>query len=310
MDGVTKTAAQIFFQNSLHEVIRKLRSAPSGKEDETIEFYIRETKKEVGSTIQSVKVGAIQKAAYFHMIGYDSSYANFNVVEVMADPSFGSKRIGYMAASAMFNESTDVIPLVTALLKRDLCSSNQYESGMALYCIASICNPDLAKDLVVDVVNLLQHPRTYVRKKAVLSLYKIFLQYPDSLRPTYAKLKDKLEDSNENSDSDTAVRGAVVCIFCELARRNPANFLGLAVPFFSLLSNIHNNWNLIKVVKVFGYFVPLEPRLGKKLAEPLANLIETTSAKSVQYECLLSVANGMTKVNSLTKLAGEKLMGF
>uniref|UniRef100_A0A0A9Y081 AP-3 complex subunit delta-1 n=1 Tax=Lygus hesperus TaxID=30085 RepID=A0A0A9Y081_LYGHE len=130
---------------------------------------------------------------------------------------------------------------MTALLKKDLNSSNQYEVGLALYCISSISTPHLARDVVVDVVHLLNHPRAYVRKKAVLCLYKLFLQYAECLRPTYPKLKQKLEDGDEHADHDASVRGAVVCVLCELARRNPANFIGLAVPFYSLLSSVHSN---------------------------------------------------------------------
>lgn len=300
----------MFSQSSLAAVVRNLRSAPGGTEEEAMDKYIADTKIEVNNADPRVKVAAIQKATYFHMLGYSSQYANFRVVEMMASPVFLYKRIAYLAACLTFTEDTDVIPLMTASLKRDLSSGNAFEVGLALYCVASICTSDMAQDVVADVVNLLSHPRSYVRKKATLSLYRIFLSYPESLRLTYGKLKEKLEDNNERTDTDPAVRGAVVCVLCELARRNPANFLGLAVPFYSLLSSVHSNWTLIKVVKVFGYFAPLEPRLGKKLVEPISNLINTTSAKSVQYECLLAVANGMSRVSSLTALTTDKVRTF
>ncbi|ESL09884.1 delta-adaptin [Trypanosoma rangeli SC58] len=309
MAEATRVASQILFQNSLAEVVRKLRSA-SKSEADVIEQCIAETRKEISSTVQSVKVTAVLKAVYFSMLGYSAAYGAFNIIEVMADKLFANKRIGYMAACITFTPKTDVLPLLTALLKRDLASANQYEVGFALYCISSLCTRDLARDLVVDVVNLLNHPRNYVRKKAVLSLYRVFFEYPDALRPTYPRLKEKLDDHGERCDNDPAVRGAVVCILCELARRNPANFIGLAVPFFSMLSTVHSNWTLIKIVKVFGYFAPLEPRLGKKLVEPITNLIHATGAKSVQYECIFAVANGMSKVASLTKLAAEKMKLF
>ncbi|CAJ0567204.1 unnamed protein product, partial [Mesorhabditis spiculigera] len=50
-----------------------------------------------------------------------------------------------------------------------------------------------------------------------------------------------------------------------------------------------NNWMLIKIIKLFGALVPLEPRLGKKLLEPLTNLINSTSAMSLLYECINTV---------------------
>ena len=47
-----------------------------------------------------------------------------------------------------------------------------------------------------------------------------------------------------------------------------------------------NNWVLIKIIKLFGCLIPHEPRLGKKLEEPLKNLINNTSAMSLLYECI------------------------
>ena len=306
---MSETAKQILFQNSLAEVVRKIRNSKKN-ENETIQHCLNEIKSEISSTAQSVKVTAVIKLTYFAMLGYNADYGAFHVIEVMADPQFNNKRTGYVAASLTFNEHTDVLPLVTALLKKDLMSNNQYEVGLALYCLASVCTPDLAKDLVSDVVNLLSNQRAYIRKKAALCLYKIFIQFPEALRPAYPKLKEKLDDNTDRTDNDPGVRGAIVSVLCELSRRNPANFLNLAVPFFGMLSSVHNNWTLIKIIKVFGYFAPLEPRLGKKLVEPLTNLITTTGAKSVQYECIFAVANGMSKVSSLTKLACEKMKYF
>lgn len=36
--------------------------------------------------------------------------------------------------------------------------------------------------------------RPYLRKKAVLIMYKVFLQFPEALRPAFPRLKEKLED--------------------------------------------------------------------------------------------------------------------
>ena len=113
----------------------------------------------------------------------------------------------------------------------------------------------------------LNSSRPYVRKKAVLMLYKIFLKYPDALRPTFPRLKEKLEDV------DPGVQSAAVNVICELARKNPQNYLLLAPTFFKLMTTSTYNWMLIKIIKLFGALVPLEPRLGKKLLEPLTNLI-------------------------------------
>ena len=42
-------------------------------------------------------------------------------------------------------------------------------------------------------------------------------------------------------------------------------------------------------VKLLGSLVPEEPRLSRKLLEPLATIIQNTAAKSLQYECIHTV---------------------
>ena len=44
-----------------------------------------------------------------------------------------------------------------------------------------------------------------------------------------------------------------------------------------------------RVYLQFAALTPLEPRLGKKLIEPLTNLIHSTSAMSLLYECINTV---------------------
>jgi len=42
------------------------------------------------------------------MLGYDISWAGFNIIEVMSSTKFTHKRIGYLAASQSFHADTEV----------------------------------------------------------------------------------------------------------------------------------------------------------------------------------------------------------
>jgi AP-3 complex subunit delta-1 len=226
---------------------------------------------------------AVRKLTYLQMMGYDMSWASFAVVEVMSSPRFAHKRIGCLAACQTFTAATDVVLLTTNLLKKEFQSPNQYEVGLAINCLANIVTRDLARDLIGDVVSLIAHSKPYVRKKAVLSLYKLYLRYPQALRLTFERLKDKLDDA------ESAVVSCAVNVICELANKNPTNYLALAPKFFRLLTTSSNNWMLIKVVKLLGSLVSEEPRLARKLLEPLATIIQNTAAKSLLYECIHTV---------------------
>ena len=35
-----------------------------------------------------------------------------------------------------------------------------------------------------------------MKKHAILVMYKVFLNFPDALRPAFARLKDRLEDAD------------------------------------------------------------------------------------------------------------------
>lgn len=60
--------------------------------------------------------------------------------------------------------------------------------------LSHIVTADLARDLCQDLVSMLNHSRPYVRKKVLLVLYKVFLKFPEALRLSFPKLKEKLED--------------------------------------------------------------------------------------------------------------------
>ncbi|KAJ3014819.1 AP-3 complex subunit delta-1 [Thoreauomyces humboldtii] len=244
------------------------------------------------------------------------AWASFHVIEVMSSPKNEYKRIGYQAAAVSFRQDTDVLMLCTNLIKKDLSSNNHAETALALHGLAAIVTPDLGRDLTPDLMAMMNHSRPYIRKRVMLVLYRVFLKYPEALRLAFPRLKEKLDDS------DPAVVSAVVNVICELARRNPKSYLPLAPQLYGLLTNSTNNWMLIKIIKLFAALTPLEPRLTKKLLPQITNLIQTTSAMSLLYECIHTVISGgmigpeveggdnEAQDEALTKLCTSKLKIF
>lgn len=51
------------------------------------------------------------------------------------------------------------------------------------------------------------------------------------------------------------VQSAAVNVVCELARKNPKNYLPLAPVFFKLMTTSTNNWMLIKIIKLVSFYV-------------------------------------------------------
>jgi AP-3 complex subunit delta-1 len=151
------------------------------------------------------------------------------------------------------------------MIRKDLGSQNMYEAGVALSGLSCFITTDLARDLVNEIMTLvieysklmnnlnvllcnfkikMNSNKPFLRKKAVLIMYKVFLKYPDALRPAFPRLKEKLDDP------DPSVQAAAVNVICELARKNPHNYLSLAPIFFKLMTVSSNNWVLIKIIKL------------------------------------------------------------
>lgn len=274
------------FEKNLQDLVKGIRST-KGDVSVYISQAMQEIKNELKSTDPFVKSQAVRKLTYLHMLGYDMCWAAFHVVEVMSYERFAHKRIGYNAACQSFTQSTDVVLLCTNLLKKEFGSTSEYEIGLAINVLANIVTTDLARDLLGDVLAMMGSPKPYVRKKATLVLYKMFLRYPQGLRLSFDRLKERMEEP------DVTVVSCAVNVICELANKKPKNYLGLAPQFFRLLTTSSNNWMLIKVVKLLASLVPEEPRLARKLLDPLATVIQNTPAKSLLYECISTVTTAL-----------------
>ena len=276
-----------------------------GSEAQYINAQLAAIRAEVRQSDMRSKVTGVQKLTYLYMLGYDISWAAFHVVEVMSSPRLHVKKIGYLAATQSFDENTEVLLLLGNLLKKDMSSTSQLEVALALDCLANVVTEELANVLIADVYELLNAGSAYVRKKATLVLYKMFLRYPDALRPSFGRLQEKLEDA------DQGVVVAAVTVMTELAMRNPKNYLPLAPLFFKLLrENAKGNWLMIKLVKLFGLLAPHEPRLLKKLSAPMLSLMERTTAKSLMFECLNTITSGLRGNAELVAAAMKRLPDF
>ena len=97
-----------------------------------------------------------------------------------------------------------------------------------------------------DLLPRINHSSPMIRKKTIVTLYRCALVYPETLRPAWPKIKERLMDENE----DPSVTAAIVNVVCELGWRRPQDFLPLAPRLFELLVDSGNNWMAIKLIKL------------------------------------------------------------
>lgn len=294
----------VLFQQSLQDLVKGIR-AHRRDEDEYIRSKVAEIAEECRSSDMAKKTTAVLKLTHLQMMGHSIAFASFHIVEVMSSPIFASKRIGYLAAAQSFSPTTDVLLLTTNQFKKDLTNGKLQDCSQALTCLGKLVTEELGRDLERDVSLLLNSPRPYIRKKALLVLFRLIMVHPDTLPVVSQRFKERL------MDADPGVVCAAVTVTCELARASPRSFLSLAPLLYQLLTNKDsNNWMLIKIVKLMGVLTPLEPRLGKKLVEPITTLMRTTRAKSLLYECCSTVTEGLMAHPEAVELCAQRLGEF
>ncbi|GAA6005298.1 hypothetical protein JCM11491_002650 [Sporobolomyces phaffii] len=298
------------FEQDVAGLIKALR-ANKNDEVRVVHQALDECRKEIANKDMDVKAAAVLKLVYLEMLGYSISFASFAIVECMTSSKFHIKFIGYLAASQCFDKETEVAVLVVNLVKKDLLtpptpvfSSSPSSTTVAhltstLSSVSLLLTPPLARDLAPDILSLLSHSRPVVRKQTVLLLWRILKSWPD-VRELSSGREERGEDPwverlrERLADEDAGVVGAAVNVVCEAARKDPRRYLSLAPELFGLLTGGTNNWMLIKIIKLFAVLTPEEPRLVKKLVPPLTDLIETTPAMSLLYECIqTSIVGGM-----------------
>ncbi|EER33621.1 predicted protein [Candida tropicalis MYA-3404] len=303
----------ISFEKSLNDLIKGIRAHSKESPESLANFLdvaIQECRNELSTTDLETKAIAILKLAYLEMYGFDMSWCNFQILEVMSSSKFQQKRIGYLAAIQSFKNEQDLLILATNQFKKDLNSHNHVDIGLALSGIATIVTPNLAKDINDDVLMKLNHSKPYVRKKAILAMYKIFLQYPESLRLNFHRVIEKLDDA------DVAVVSATVNVICEISKKNPNIFINYLPKFFAILEDTKNNWLIIRILKLFQSLSKVEPRMKKKILPSIIDLMVKTQASSLIYECINCIVNGNMlshdsyKDQETAKLCVNQLMNF
>lgn len=75
------------------------------------------------------------------MLGYDISWAGFNIIEVMSSAKFTYKRIGYLAGSQSFHADTEVRSTLHKFKKEpSICTILFYHNNLIFLCVLAMSN--------------------------------------------------------------------------------------------------------------------------------------------------------------------------
>ena len=120
------------------------------------------------------------------MSGYSMEPAVGSILELMGSRSFKQKRIAYIAAS--LGLPSECVLTTSQLFRSDLESGSALVKAIGLHLLSSIVNKDVALGLYELVNTLIRSPHDFIKKRAVLAMYRIYTCYPPALRETFPGL--------------------------------------------------------------------------------------------------------------------------
>ncbi|KAL0485916.1 AP-2 complex subunit alpha [Acrasis kona] len=258
----------------------------------------------------------VSKLLYIYMLGYDIDFGHIEAVNLLSADKYSEKHTGYLACTLLLNEGHELLTLITNSIKRDLASRDPNDQCLGLTAIANIGGKEQAEALADDVQKLLLSGDTklLVRKKAALTLLRLYRKYPEILPPdAWASRVIALLNGK-----DLGVITSVMSLILGMVEKDPKSYVEAVQKAIRLLVKLvlnreySNNylyygipapWLQCKLLQLLQYYsVPTDEGLMSHITQVI-NRIITGAERSKQND----KNKGVSKTNAAHSVFFEAL---
>ncbi|EED18322.1 AP-2 adaptor complex subunit alpha, putative [Talaromyces stipitatus ATCC 10500] len=210
------------------------------------------------------------KLLYVYIQGYDVEFGHLEAVNLISAKNYSEKQIGYLAVTLFLHEQHELLHLVVNSIRKDLLDMNELNNCLALHAIATVGGREMGEALSADVHRLLISPtsKSFVKKKAALTLLRLYRKHPSIVQPEWAERIISIMD-----DPDMGVTLSVTSLVMALVQENPEQYKGSYVKAAQRLKKIAvdgevsadylyyrvpNPWLQVKLLRLLQYYPPSE----------------------------------------------------
>ncbi|RDL40804.1 uncharacterized protein BP5553_00783 [Venustampulla echinocandica] len=235
--------------------------------------------KELANIRQKFKDGSLSgyhkkkyvcKLLYIYILGWNVDFGHLEAVNLISATKYSEKQIGYLAMTLFLHEQHELLHLVVNSIRKDLTDHNELYNCLALHAIANVGSREMGEALSGEVHRLLISPtsKAFVKKKAALTLLRLYRKHKDIVQPQWAERIISLMD-----DVDMGVALSVTSLVMALAQDNPEQYKGSYVKAASRMKKILVDgeyaadylyykvpcpWIQVKMLRLLQYFPPSE----------------------------------------------------
>ena len=164
----------------LSSLIHQIRAAQSiDEERHVISTELANIRTYIRDCDPDMRPRVIAKLVYLNMIGETTSWGQMETLNLMADDRFSFKRIGYLGAGLLLDETAEVTVLLTHTIQKDLQSKHRFVVALALALLANIGSTELCRSLAADVQKVLAIDDPFLRKRAAMAVIRIVKKIPE-----------------------------------------------------------------------------------------------------------------------------------
>lgn len=247
------------------DLVKAIGEAKSKAEEDRITSSEIETlKKKIGEPDVSKKRMReyIIRLVYIEMLGHDASFGYIHAVKMTHDDNLLLKKTGYLAVTLFLDENHDLIILIVNTIQKDLKSDNHLVVCAALGAVCKLINEETVPAVLPQVIELMNHPKEMVRKKAVMALHRFLQRSVASVSHVIPRFRQVL------CDKDPSVMSAALCVLHELIASDAAPYKNLTGSFVSILKQVAES----RLPSVYNYHKTPAPFIQIKLLKILALL--------------------------------------
>ncbi|KAK6543329.1 hypothetical protein TWF694_000082 [Orbilia ellipsospora] len=230
------------------------------------------------------------KLLYIYILGWNVDFGHLEAVSLISASKYSEKQIGYLAVTLFLNENHDLLHLVVNSIKKDLMDNNELFNCLALHAIANVGGREMGEALNADVHRLLISPtsKSFVKKKAALTLLRLYRKHPGIVQETWAERIISLMD-----DPDIGVCLSVTSLVLALAQDNPELYQGCYVKAAFRLKKVVVDddytqdylyykipcpWLQVKLLRLLQYYPPSDDtNVQNMIRETLQKIIDLSS---------------------------------
>ncbi|KAI0756979.1 Adaptor protein complex AP-2 alpha subunit [Daedaleopsis nitida] len=150
-------------------------------EEKRINKEMANIRKRFKAVYLSSRTRYVAKVIFTYILGYKVDVGHMEAVNLISSSKYSEKQIGYLAVTLLMHENSDFLRLVVNSIRKDLNDNHEIHNCLALHAIANVGGQEMAEALAEDVHRLLISPTSenFVRKKAALTLLRLYRKHPD-----------------------------------------------------------------------------------------------------------------------------------